>query len=105
MHSVRSAHLYVQRLCLNGNGEMRALQRESQFLLGEWQVVVRLDRVVWSGQVLVWSLTEVAAVWVFCHRTRTREWVAVMGVHAGHADWILLVMCAAIQNKEKRTHH
>jgi hypothetical protein len=25
-------------------------------------------------------------VWVFCHRTRTRKWVAVVGVHAGHAD-------------------
>lgn len=65
---------------------MRALQRESQFLFGEGQVIVRLDRIVWSSQVLVRSLAEVAAVWVFCHRTRTRKWVAVVGVHAGHAD-------------------
>lgn len=65
---------------------MRALQRESQFLLGEGQVIVRLDRVVGSGQVLVWSLAEVASVWVLGHRTGAREWIAVVGVHAGHAD-------------------
>lgn len=54
-------------LCLDRNGEMRALQRESQFLLGEGKVVVCLDRVVWSAQVLVWWLAKVASVRVFCH--------------------------------------
>lgn len=92
-------------LSLNRNGEMRALQRESQFLLGEGQVVVRLDGVVWSGQVLVWSLAEVASVWVLGHRTRARERVAVVGVNAGHADCVLLVICASNQNKENRTNH
>lgn len=84
---------------------MRALQRESQFLLGEGQVVVRLDRVVWSGQILVRSLAEVASVWVLGHRTRARERVAVVGVDAGHADWVLLVVCATTQNEENKTHH
>jgi hypothetical protein len=84
---------------------MRALQRESQFLLGEGQVVVRLDRVVWSSQVLVWGLAEVASVRVLCYRTRTREWVAVVGVHAGHANWVLLVICVRKVESEEETHH
>ena len=46
---------------------MRALQCESQFLLGEGKVVVRLDRVVGSAQVLIWWLAEVASVWVLRH--------------------------------------
>ena len=54
-------------LCLDRNGEMRALQCQSQFLLGEGKVVVRLDRVVGSTQLLVWWLAEVASVRVFCH--------------------------------------
>lgn len=54
-------------LCLNRNGEMRALQCQSQFLLGEGKVVVRLDRVVGSTQLLIWWLAKVASVRVFCH--------------------------------------
>lgn len=73
-------------LCLNRNGEMRALQRESQFLLGEGQVVVRLNRVVCSGQLLVWSMAKVASVRILSHGTRAREWVTVVRVYAGHAD-------------------
>lgn len=46
---------------------MRALQGESQLLLGEGKVVVRLDRVVRSAHVLVWWLAEVACVRVLCH--------------------------------------
>jgi len=73
---------------------MRALQSESEFLLGEGQVVVRLDRVVGSAQVLVGRLAEIASVRVLCHRARTRERVAVVRVHAGHADCNMLVTCA-----------
>jgi hypothetical protein len=54
-------------LCLDRNGEMRALQCESKFLFSKWQVVMCLDRVVWSAQVLVGRLTNVASMWVFCH--------------------------------------
>jgi hypothetical protein len=54
-------------LCLNRNGEVRALQCESEFLLGEGQVVVRLDRVVGSAQMLVGRLAEIASVGVLCH--------------------------------------
>jgi hypothetical protein len=73
---------------------MRALQREGQFLLGEWQVVVRLDGVMGSGQVLIWWLSEVTSMRILCHRTRARERVAVVRVHARHADWTVLVICA-----------
>ena len=73
-------------LCLDRNGEMRALQRESQFLLGEGKVVVRLNRVVCSGQLLVWGMAKVAPMRVLCHGTRARERVAVVRVYAGHAD-------------------
>jgi hypothetical protein len=54
-------------LCLDRNGEMRALQCQSQFLLGERKVIVRLDRIVRSTQLLVRWLAEVASVRVFCH--------------------------------------
>lgn len=83
--AMRSCYM-CNALCLNRNGEMRALQSESQFLLGEGKVVVRLNRVVRSGQVLVWYLAKVASMRVLCHGTRTRERVAVVRVYAGHAD-------------------
>jgi len=59
-------HIY-NALCLDRNGKMRALQCESQFLLGERQVVMRLDRIVRSAQVLVGRLANVASMWVLCH--------------------------------------
>jgi hypothetical protein len=53
--------------CLGGDGEVRALQRESQFLLGERVMVVRLDRVVGTAQELIGRLAEIASVWVLDH--------------------------------------
>jgi hypothetical protein len=68
MHNVCDASSHMcNALCLNGDGEMRALQCESKFLLGEGQMVVRLDRVVGSAQMLVGRLAEIASVGVLCH--------------------------------------
>jgi hypothetical protein len=46
---------------------MRALQRESQFLLGERVVIMRLDRVVGTTQELIRRLAEIASVCVLDH--------------------------------------
>jgi len=102
--AIRSVYM-CNALCLNRNGEMRALQRESQFLLGEGQVVVRLDRVVCSSQLLVRGVAEVASMGILCHGTRTRERVTVVRVYAGHADWILLAMGAQKEDNKDETHH
>jgi hypothetical protein len=76
-----SSHVWFVS-CLGGDGEMRALQRESQFLFGERVVVVRLDRVVGTAQELIGRLAEVASVWVLDHGTRAREWVTLVRLHA-----------------------
>jgi hypothetical protein len=61
---------------------MRALQRESQFLLGERVVVMSLDRVVGTAQVSIGRFAEITSVWVLDYGTRARERVTFMGLHA-----------------------
>jgi hypothetical protein len=84
---------------------MRALQRESQFLLGERVVIMRLDRVVGTTQELIRRLAEIASVWVLDHWTRARKRVTLVRLHAWHADWRLLVIRSRLRSKKEGTHH
>ena len=57
-------------------GEVRALQRKSQFLLGERVMIVCLNRVTLAAQTLVRSIAKIACLWGVLQRSRARERVA-----------------------------
>jgi len=63
------------------HGKVRTLQRESQLLLGEGMVVVRLNRVVVASHAFVERVAQIACGWPFVQRALARERVALVRLY------------------------